>query len=428
MATSLFRLGRLGSLKRLQLENWGILRRCPAASLCTAREEPVKPVGKAKAAGKTETPDERAALLAYKTAVAFPVRLSGSGLFPAQSAREPAAAVPNPVTDPDVSRAVGGAVPPIVASPSPAHEIPFEAHSKLSAPKDIPAAASSERGDAAARGLSSSSSSSSSSESDSDSDSDSEDEKSEPKTRTRSSAPAAEPQKVTVTEVKEGTNEGQNESGAPLTSGAETAAPSKAAQATVKAPSVGLEKLVNPAPELCTAAENTRKVTGSDVSAKDPPEVIKDAPFPADAQVEAPAEGDGEALTSGETQPASAAAATATGVEPAEAGAASANPPTEDVPPAEVASAHAGSTEELVDPDPVVTEAAGEELQAEATPEHSEEAVAAAPPEPEELFDNSTYKNCQHHSYTPYTFADLDVEMAKFRLPQPSSGKLSPRH
>uniref|UniRef100_A0A3Q0QZ52 Uncharacterized protein n=1 Tax=Amphilophus citrinellus TaxID=61819 RepID=A0A3Q0QZ52_AMPCI len=55
-------------------------------------------------------------------------------------------------------------------------------------------------------------------------------------------------------------------------------------------------------------------------------------------------------------------------------------------------------------------------------------AVAAAPPEPEELFDNSTYKNYQHHSYTPYTFADLDVEMAKFRLPQPSSGKLSPRH
>uniref|UniRef100_A0AAQ5XNC4 NADH dehydrogenase [ubiquinone] flavoprotein 3, mitochondrial n=1 Tax=Amphiprion ocellaris TaxID=80972 RepID=A0AAQ5XNC4_AMPOC len=55
-------------------------------------------------------------------------------------------------------------------------------------------------------------------------------------------------------------------------------------------------------------------------------------------------------------------------------------------------------------------------------------AITAAHVEPEEHFDNSTYKNYQHHSYTPYTFADLDVEMAKFRLPQPSSGRPSPRH
>ncbi|XP_029386306.1 NADH dehydrogenase [ubiquinone] flavoprotein 3, mitochondrial isoform X2 [Echeneis naucrates] len=46
----------------------------------------------------------------------------------------------------------------------------------------------------------------------------------------------------------------------------------------------------------------------------------------------------------------------------------------------------------------------------------------------DEPFDSSTYKNYQHHNYTPYTFADLDVEMAKFRLPQPSSGRPSPRH
>ncbi|XP_045927434.1 NADH dehydrogenase [ubiquinone] flavoprotein 3, mitochondrial-like [Micropterus dolomieu] len=51
----------------------------------------------------------------------------------------------------------------------------------------------------------------------------------------------------------------------------------------------------------------------------------------------------------------------------------------------------------------------------------SRKSAAAAPPEPEEHFDNSTYKNYQHHNYNPYTFADLDVEMAKFRLPQPSS-------
>lgn len=55
-------------------------------------------------------------------------------------------------------------------------------------------------------------------------------------------------------------------------------------------------------------------------------------------------------------------------------------------------------------------------------------AVAAAPPEPEEPFDNSTYKNNQHHNYNAYTFADLDLEMSKYRLPQPSSGRPSPRH
>nr|ACN10072.1 NADH dehydrogenase flavoprotein 3, mitochondrial precursor [Salmo salar]ACN12419.1 NADH dehydrogenase flavoprotein 3, mitochondrial precursor [Salmo salar] len=42
--------------------------------------------------------------------------------------------------------------------------------------------------------------------------------------------------------------------------------------------------------------------------------------------------------------------------------------------------------------------------------------------------DNSTYKNLQHHNYNHYTFADLDLEMAKYRLPQPSSGRPSPRH
>uniref|UniRef100_A0A2D1CJD7 Mitochondrial NADH dehydrogenase [ubiquinone] flavoprotein 3 n=1 Tax=Sparus aurata TaxID=8175 RepID=A0A2D1CJD7_SPAAU len=50
-------------------------------------------------------------------------------------------------------------------------------------------------------------------------------------------------------------------------------------------------------------------------------------------------------------------------------------------------------------------------------------AAAAAPPEPEEPFDNTTYKNNEHHTYNPFTFADLDVEMAKFRLPQPSALK-----
>ncbi|KAM7407956.1 hypothetical protein PAMA_003613 [Pampus argenteus] len=53
----------------------------------------------------------------------------------------------------------------------------------------------------------------------------------------------------------------------------------------------------------------------------------------------------------------------------------------------------------------------------------SKKAAAVAPPEPEEPFDNSTYKNLQHHSYNTYTFVDLDLEMSKYRLPQPSSGR-----
>ncbi|NWW85321.1 NDUV3 dehydrogenase, partial [Rhynochetos jubatus] len=52
---------------------------------------------------------------------------------------------------------------------------------------------------------------------------------------------------------------------------------------------------------------------------------------------------------------------------------------------------------------------------------------AAAEPAPEE-FDNSTYKNLQHHEYTTYTFFDSVAVLSKFRQPQPSSGRPSPRH
>ncbi|XP_073420800.1 NADH dehydrogenase [ubiquinone] flavoprotein 3, mitochondrial isoform X3 [Dendrobates tinctorius] len=47
---------------------------------------------------------------------------------------------------------------------------------------------------------------------------------------------------------------------------------------------------------------------------------------------------------------------------------------------------------------------------------------------PKEPFDNTKYQNLQHFSYTPFTFVDVDVELAKLRLPQPSSGRPSPRH
>ncbi|NXN20058.1 NDUV3 dehydrogenase, partial [Indicator maculatus] len=52
---------------------------------------------------------------------------------------------------------------------------------------------------------------------------------------------------------------------------------------------------------------------------------------------------------------------------------------------------------------------------------------AADKPAPEE-FDNSTYKNLQHHEYNIYTFADYITVLSKYRQPQPSSGRPSPRH
>uniref|UniRef100_A0A4W3K4Q1 Uncharacterized protein n=1 Tax=Callorhinchus milii TaxID=7868 RepID=A0A4W3K4Q1_CALMI len=52
----------------------------------------------------------------------------------------------------------------------------------------------------------------------------------------------------------------------------------------------------------------------------------------------------------------------------------------------------------------------------------------AAPEPAQEELDLSTYKNTQHHHYTTMTFVDLEGVMSKYRLPQPSSGRLTPRH
>ncbi|XP_052580631.1 NADH dehydrogenase [ubiquinone] flavoprotein 3, mitochondrial-like [Peromyscus californicus insignis] len=42
--------------------------------------------------------------------------------------------------------------------------------------------------------------------------------------------------------------------------------------------------------------------------------------------------------------------------------------------------------------------------------------------------NTTTYKNLQHHDYNSYTFLDLNMDLSKFRMPQPSSGRESPRH
>ncbi|XP_069580617.1 uncharacterized protein ndufv3 isoform X1 [Brachyistius frenatus] len=229
--------------------------------------------------------------------------------------------------------------------------------------------------------------------------------------------------------MMEDTNEGQKEPEASLLSGPEVV------QEAAAAPAVSPEELVDSAPEIRSGPE----VTDPHVPADAASEVIEDAAPPSvpDAREDTVAEVLAKAATPEQTLADSPVETTEpAGDKAAEDALAEAAPePAEAAPEAPAAPSEAAaelcapvdSTEELVDSAPVVAEAAGEELQMEAPAEPSEEA-AAAPPEPEEPFDNSTYKNQQHHSYTPYTFADLDLEMAKFRLPQPSSGRPSPQH
>ncbi|AWP12676.1 NADH dehydrogenase flavoprotein 3 mitochondrial [Scophthalmus maximus] len=57
MATSLMRLGRLGSIKSLQVKRWDVLRRGATAALCTQAEETKAAGNKAPAVAPPE-PEE----------------------------------------------------------------------------------------------------------------------------------------------------------------------------------------------------------------------------------------------------------------------------------------------------------------------------------------------------------------------------------
>ncbi|XP_007172747.1 NADH dehydrogenase [ubiquinone] flavoprotein 3, mitochondrial isoform X2 [Balaenoptera acutorostrata] len=76
-------------------------------------------------------------------------------------------------------------------------------------------------------------------------------------------------------------------------------------------------------------------------------------------------------------------------------------------------SAESGKNEKGLPPNP----------KKQSSPKKSPPAATLAEP-----FDNTTYKNLQHHDYSTYTFLDLNLELTKFRMPQPSSGRESPRH
>uniref|UniRef100_A0A8C9NCD2 NADH:ubiquinone oxidoreductase subunit V3 n=1 Tax=Serinus canaria TaxID=9135 RepID=A0A8C9NCD2_SERCA len=72
---------------------------------------------------------------------------------------------------------------------------------------------------------------------------------------------------------------------------------------------------------------------------------------------------------------------------------------------------------------------AKEETTQEAGVQAGESSTTEEPAQPPaEEFDNSTYRNLQHHDYTTFTFHDYVAILAKYRQPQPSSGRPSPRH
>lgn len=324
-----------------------------------------------------EAPDERAALLAYRTSVIFPVKLSEPPVFPVQAAGDAAA---------DVE--------------------PFVHHLPTACSKSV---------DPAADG---SSSSSSDSDSDSDSDSNSDDEASQ----VRASAPEAseyalkkKPGVLRVTsEMKEDANKAKPEP---------KPTPDSAAEA---------EEFIDSAPEICTSPKGTLEgapATTPRPSAEEPEseltleptehaessdgpdvpaEIFSAAAPPKEAPAAAPVEIT-ESISSGTPREAAANpvesvenidgnitpvedAPDAAGAEAAEDIDANATcvedaaEPIQEGPGASAevteaatvkgsaeaaagVSAPAGSSEQLVDPAPVVAESVGEELQAEASSE-----------------------------------------------------------
>ncbi|XP_008068367.1 NADH dehydrogenase [ubiquinone] flavoprotein 3, mitochondrial isoform X1 [Carlito syrichta] len=70
----------------------------------------------------------------------------------------------------------------------------------------------------------------------------------------------------------------------------------------------------------------------------------------------------------------------------------------------------------------------GEATEDFTVPVEGQDGTQEPTPAPNEPFDNTTYKNLQHHDYSTYTFLDLNLNLSKFRMPQPSSGRESPRH
>uniref|UniRef100_A0A8C2B4K5 NADH:ubiquinone oxidoreductase subunit V3 n=1 Tax=Cyprinus carpio TaxID=7962 RepID=A0A8C2B4K5_CYPCA len=372
MATSLLRLGRLGSVKRLLRGGWSTPRTPLVAALCTEGDVPPKT---AKASVKTIEADERASLLAYKPAVTFPSKLSATGFLPKDIALGESETI-EAVSTAAANETTAGSLDADAAAAEEITEVPptneVTTGSEASKASDVEAEGQKDEDD---------SSSSSSSSSDSDSDSDSDDEK--PETET------------------------------PVESG-EKAAQKKSPGLTIEV-DVADEEAKPGSASFGEAQENAETVTEAKPEEVPEPEIKAEDAVKVAAEVvpEVPTEASPEEVvkTAVEASP---------GVAPEAPGDAAAKPE-----PKAEAGTPAAPSEELVDPAPVAADAveARDETSVVETPEGYTTHPYSPEPEP---FDDTTYKNLQHHHYNMYTFADVDVALSKYRLPQPSSGRVSP--
>ncbi|XP_027878245.1 uncharacterized protein ndufv3 isoform X1 [Xiphophorus couchianus] len=454
MAAWLLRSSRLGALK---FDSWGTLRHYPPALFCSEAKEPVKPVNNTKDPDKRGE-DERAAKWTYKTAVAFPVKLSDPGVLPpflgvtkepfrftatsektaasvtasTKSAGEKSSAVTASSdlyqSQKEVSQILSHDTLPVFV---PAEDGSVEALCKVSVPGDIPSLAvtiddvvkptmvSSKLGNSAAEELSSSSSS----ESDTESDSECipEDENLEAETETRSFS----------LELQQPSHQEQGEIKEFIVSGVTKALPNAEETADQSVVQASRDNSRDSVFDILTATKSTVELTSSDFSTHTAPtDTLGEAPAVHVEQHEAPEKAQSNSLLKAVKVLTKFEDGLGDAGEESWEKASTIGPVQSKTVSVEVAADHpaeVGTSVELEDSAQVLVEATGEELHAKTTAEQTKES-AAVPPEPEKSFDNSTYKNYQHHRYTSYTFADLDVEMTKYRLPQPSSGKLSPRH
>ncbi|XP_076858705.1 uncharacterized protein ndufv3 isoform X2 [Brachyhypopomus gauderio] len=441
MATSLLKLGRIGSLKCLQQDSWVTLRTPFTAGFCTKAGETKKPAKKTKAP-TLEAPDERAALLAFKTTVAFPTRISTKGTEYKGVALDPVVAVgavalgeaaftrqaESASTNTDRPDAKGDATEATsTAQASTGGEEPVASTLGSAEPKDQEAT--------------STSSSESDTDSDSDSDSDSDDEKTDkietvvqprgkaeeetaPTSTSEESAsvkttPGPEHVSASAGTVKKEAPEVSAEAGFKINeaSMAEARHESVDAASGKSVATGGKEPGVkHPEAKVETPLETSQdgaamKVTpeASTKAPDHPPQVVPrerpEALLKATPEVppDSPEEGASEAKVEAAPQTLGGTVAEAVATE---------------------AGTEASLAEELTDPAPILTDKAEPPAEPEAAPAPEE---PVPPPEPEP-FDNTTYKNLQHHSYHTFTFADMDVELAQHRLPQPSTGRPSPMH
>ncbi|XP_056096811.1 nucleolar and coiled-body phosphoprotein 1 isoform X2 [Rhinichthys klamathensis goyatoka] len=445
MATSLLRLGRLGSVKCLLREGWSTPKAPFVAALCTKGDVPPKTPKKAKAS--TIEADERASLLAYKPAVAFPSKLSAAGfllkdvaLGKSETAEAVSTAAANETTtDSPVAET---AAADIAVEEAKITEVPPTdgATTEIGGSKtsDVKAEVQKDQDDT-----------SSSSSSDSDSDSDSDDEKPKTETPVQSGEKAAEEKKapgLTTEEVGVPDKEANPETTAfgEAQESAETV--TKATPEEVPAPSAkpvgSVETLIDPAPVISSTSEAVHEVSSESITVATSDNILdsatemKTAPTEEIAvekepeikvekepeiKVEEAVKVSAEVLQEVTTEARSEDVADTT----VDAGPEVSSEAPGDVPApkAEAGTLNAEGTpsEELVDPAPVTADAVEALAETDVVETPEEQAPEKAPaPEP---FDNTTYKNLQHHQYDAYTFADLDVEMSKHRLPQPSAAR-----